>query len=149
MTEHCCPKRSFVGIVSFILGVVFGPSPLTATPPPNLVLCCRAENDLYRAMTAGGGKFARYDAPGDAVKAAAEGSGVLLLADGYPEKTTAIELAVFEEAARKKLRVYVEYPASLPGVAGRSAAGNALGAGGDRLGRFRSRLGQTPHPGHP
>ena len=41
---------------------------------------------------------------------------MLILADGYPEKTTAVEPGVFDEAARKKLRLYVEYPAALPDV---------------------------------
>ena len=40
--------------------------------------------------------------------------GVLILADGYPANRTPVDPAVLAEAARKKLRVYVEYPESLP-----------------------------------
>ncbi|MBM3889439.1 MAG: hypothetical protein FJ388_09965 [Verrucomicrobia bacterium] len=80
------------------------------------VFACRADNDLYRAMTAAGGKFARYDTAAAAVEAATPGAGVLVLADDYPQQTTRLEPAVFEHAARKKLRLYVEYPAALPGL---------------------------------
>lgn len=83
---------------------------------PGLVFCCAADNDLCRVMTAGGERYPRFAAPPEAVRAAPEGAGVLILADGYPQKTTAVEPAVFEEAARKKLRLYVEYPAALPGL---------------------------------
>ena len=58
----------------------------------------------------------RLATPAAAVQAAADGAGVLILADGYPEKTTAVEPAVFDQAAKKHLRLYVEYPADLPGM---------------------------------
>jgi hypothetical protein len=51
-----------------------------------------------------------------AVRAAPQGAGVLILADGYPQRATPIEPAALDEAARKGLRVYVEYPAALPGL---------------------------------
>ncbi len=51
----------------------------------NLAFCCAADNDLYRVMTASGEKYGRYDSAGKAIDAAPEGSGVLILADGYPE----------------------------------------------------------------
>lgn len=88
-----------------------------AQPPAaaaRLVFACAADNDLYVAMAAAGAKPPRFDAAAEAVAAAAEGSGVLLLADGYPANRTAVDPAVLAEAARKKLRVYVEYPESLP-----------------------------------
>jgi len=82
----------------------------------NLVFSCAAGNDLYRVMTAAGTTFARYGSAREAIGAAPEGAGVLVLADGYPQKTTVIEPAAFDAAAKKKLRLYVEYPDSLPGV---------------------------------
>jgi len=48
------------------------------------------------------------------VRAAPEGAGVLILADGYPERATEIEQSVFDEADRKRLRLYIEFPAWLP-----------------------------------
>ncbi len=115
MTSKCVALHVLMG-VSFAAAAMFWPSLLTGAPPSNLVFCCRTENDLYRILTADGGTYTRYDNPGEAVKSAAESAGVLILADGYPEKTTVVDPAVFEEAARKKLRLYVEYPAALPDV---------------------------------
>ena len=65
-------------------------------------------------MTAEGAKYLRFDRPADAVDAASDGAGVLILADGYPDKTTAIDAAVFDAAHKHHLRLFVEYPASLP-----------------------------------
>ncbi len=78
------------------------------------VFACAADNDLYRVLAASGATCRRFDSAGEAVRAAAEGSSVLLLADGYPDNPTAIELATFDEAARKRLRLYVEFPERLP-----------------------------------
>ena len=102
--------------VAAILTVAFSPTapaqPPTAAAP--LVFACSADNDLYVAMAAAGAKPPRFDAAAEAVAAAAEGAGVLILADGYPANRTPVDPAVLAEAARKKLRVYVEYPESLP-----------------------------------
>ncbi len=81
-----------------------------------LVFCCNAENDLYRVMTAHGNGYPRFATPAEAVDNAHEGAGVLILADGYPERPTVIEPAVFDRAAQKKLRLFVEYPGALPGM---------------------------------
>ncbi len=82
----------------------------------NLVFCCDAQNDLYRVLAGGGISFQRHDSARAAIDAAGEGAGVLILADGYPQKTTRIDSAGFDLAAKKSLRLYVEYPASLPGI---------------------------------
>jgi len=79
-----------------------------------VVFCCHAENDLYHAIGGEKSGYSRFATPAAAVQAAADGAGVLILADGYPEKTTVVEPAVFEQAAKKHLRLYVEYPAALP-----------------------------------
>jgi hypothetical protein len=81
-----------------------------------LYFSCRADNDLYRTLLAGGAEYPRYDTPLAAVEAAEPATGVLILADEYPAKPTAVEPALFEAAAKKKLRLYVEFPSSLPDV---------------------------------
>jgi hypothetical protein len=81
--------------------------PLAAGPP---VFSCSPDNDLYRAAGAG----ARYGTPAEAIAQAPPGAGVLLLADGYPARTVALDDRLWSEARRKKLRVYIEYPARLP-----------------------------------
>jgi len=83
---------------------------------PPLVFCCRADNDLYRVLVRMGEKHPRFGAPEEAVHAAADGAGVLILADGYPGETTDIAPGVYKTAAEKNLRLYVEFPASLPGM---------------------------------
>ena len=90
-----------------------GRSP-SATAAP-LHFACSPDNDLFRMATANGLEVQRFDHPGAAVEAAPPESGVLLLADGYPAVTTALDAALFDQAARKRLRLYVEYPSFLPG----------------------------------
>ncbi|HEX7411332.1 MAG TPA: hypothetical protein VF298_04245, partial [Bacteroidales bacterium] len=58
----------------------------------------------------------RYNSPEEAIKNAREGSGVLVLADGYPANVTLMDASLYEKAVSKKLRLYVEYPSYLPGV---------------------------------
>ena len=82
----------------------------------NLVFNCRQDNDLYQVVTSNSGQYPRYSTTAKAIKNAREGAGVLILADGYPDKTTIIDNELFELAVRKKLRLYVEYPSSLPGM---------------------------------
>lgn len=81
-----------------------------------LLLACREDNDLYRVLTENRLECSRFDSPSKAVQAAVPGAGVLLLADGYPAKTTVVEASVWEEAKRKKLRLFIEYPSALPGM---------------------------------
>jgi len=82
----------------------------------NLTFCCNANNDLYRVVVGSGCRCERCDSAAEAVERAGEGTGVLILADGYPEALTNLDTAVFDRAAVKKLRLYVEYPAFLPGL---------------------------------
>ena len=81
-----------------------------------LTFVCCAENDLYRAVRASGIQIQRYDSPEAALDAAPAQSSMLVLADGYPEKVTEISLAALERIEAKKIRLYVEYPSTLPGL---------------------------------
>jgi hypothetical protein len=83
----------------------------------NLVFCCDAENDLYRALAGNGSGFPRHDAARAALDAAEQGASVLILAAGYPQKTTRLSQDEYDLAAKKSLRLYVEYPATLPELA--------------------------------
>jgi len=64
----------------------------------------------------GGGNAARFNDPKAAIEGAAPESAVLILSDGYPTEPTRITPEIYHEAAQKKLRLYVEYPAAVPGV---------------------------------
>ena len=59
---------------------------------------------------------ARFHSPAEAIQAAKPRSAVLILADKYPEGRTAIDAKLVQEASLKGLRLFVEYPASIPGV---------------------------------
>ncbi|MGB0578645.1 MAG: hypothetical protein ACPGVU_02985 [Limisphaerales bacterium] len=78
----------------------------------NLVFACSADNDLYRAIPAGDTSFPRHETAAEAIEAAPDGGGVLVLADGYPTTTTAVTPRDLALAAKKNLRLYVEYPAA-------------------------------------
>jgi hypothetical protein len=82
----------------------------------SLVFSCRADNDLFRTAVACGLPYIRADSPAEAVRAAPAGSGVLFLADGYPATRMLVPSPVLKAARSRKLRLYVEYPASLPGL---------------------------------
>lgn len=86
------------------------------TARADLVLACRADNDLHRALAGSAINCPRYGAPAEAIEQAQEGATVLILADGYPHTTTRLEPALFEKAARRNLRLYIEYPEAIPGL---------------------------------
>jgi hypothetical protein len=87
---------------------------ITTTGWP-LTFACRPDNDLYRALQQQGMTAPRFGAAEEAITAAAEGSGVLLLADGYPQAVTPFDVGLMDAAAAKRLRLYIEYPQALPG----------------------------------
>ena len=82
----------------------------------NLTFCCDANNDLYRVLAQSGYRCARYDDPATAVDKATNGSAVLILADGYPSTRTRIDPEALDKAVEKDLRMYVEYPHTIPGI---------------------------------
>ena len=84
--------------------------------PADLVFVCRRSNDLYATLTSGGRAYPRYASAEEAVRNAPAGAGVLILADGYPGRTTPVSCGLLDEAARRALRVYVEYPSELPNM---------------------------------
>ena len=91
-------------------------STAAAAAPPALVLCCGQENDLFRVLRDNGIAVRCVESPALAVEdAPSGGGGKLILADDYPRSPVSISLGVFQKATEKKLRLYVEFPQSLPG----------------------------------
>jgi hypothetical protein len=82
-----------------------------------LTISCSPENDVFVALKQGGERPARFDSPAEAVHNARDNSAVLILADGYPTNTTQVDVATLDLAAQKNLRIYIEFPTALPGVA--------------------------------
>ena len=82
----------------------------------HITLSCNEDNDLYLTLTENNIECDRHGTPDEAVSNAPEGSAVMILADGYPGKTTVTDSLLFRKAADKRLRLYVEYPSYLPDV---------------------------------
>jgi len=75
-------------------------------------------NDLYKLMQQQGFKVDRCPDPTTAIQAAPWGSAVFLVSARYPETDPrlAITAGMLREAAGKDLKLYVECPASFPGL---------------------------------
>ncbi|HEY54112.1 MAG TPA: hypothetical protein G4N94_11705 [Caldilineae bacterium] len=74
------------------------------------------DNDLYHLVASLGCAYPRYETLAKAIDAAPHRAGVLSLADDYPRPNDAVSQALLDRAAQKELRLYIEYPASLPGL---------------------------------
>jgi hypothetical protein len=83
---------------------------------PALFVSAEPGNDLVRVLGDAGYDCMRADHPAAAVAQAPAGGAVMILATGYPATATAVDAALFTAAAAKNLRLYVEYPSSLPGL---------------------------------
>ena len=104
----------FFWLASFL--APFSPACLHAASPPALHVGCAPDNDLYRVLRDQGLTVHRAESPAAAVAAAPERAAVLLLPGQYPETPTPLTDTLFAEARRKHLRLYVEFPAHLPGL---------------------------------
>ena len=104
-------------VVSFcLISSLLVESEVMAAPEPAWFFACAADNDLYGGARDNGLEVARFDEPTRALQAAPSGGAVLILADGYPTRTTTLGPEDFRIASQKKLRLYVEYPAQLPDI---------------------------------
>lgn len=101
-----------------VLGVILCLTTFTysCSSDKDVVLSCKENNDLYLTLKENKVACQRYDSPEEAIDKAAEGAGVMILADQYPDRTTEMNASLFEKAKIKNLRLYVEYPSFLPGV---------------------------------
>jgi len=75
-----------------------------------LAFCCEPENDLFSILSPGTDSL--LDDPGQALEKPL--AGLLVLADNYPDGALGVEWDVLVKASLKGLRVYVEFPASIP-----------------------------------
>lgn len=88
---------------------------LSCTEKIDIILSCNESNDLYKVLKENKIHCIRYNTPEEAINNAAQGSAVMILADDYPVKTTQMDSYLFEKAGFKNLRLYVEFPSSIPG----------------------------------
>jgi hypothetical protein len=103
-----------LGAIAVALAVASGRC--AADGPPVLVFACRETNDLFRAAADGGVALRRYDSAVEALANAPNGAALLLLAEGYPEATTSVPPTLLADSVARGVRVYLEYPAALPGL---------------------------------
>ncbi len=121
MREGAQPSRfvtvmRFIRTLCFICVVTLCAVPAAFGKETTFTFCCSDKNDLYITARHSGFRVKRFDTPAEAVSAAAKGSPVLILADEYPKQTTKIDADIFDKAAEKELRLFVEYPESIPGM---------------------------------
>lgn len=88
---------------------------LSCTEKNDIILSCNESNDLYKILKENKVGCTRYNTPQEAITNAQDGSAVMILADNYPIETTEIDLSLFDAARKKKIRLFVEFPSSLPG----------------------------------
>ncbi len=82
---------------------------LLATPArAQLTFACTPANDLYGLCK----DAKRFDSAAAAIENAVNGSGVLVLADGYPGQRVDVPADLLDRARRKNLRLYIEFPRS-------------------------------------
>lgn len=114
MSDHNrLSRRDMVKTLETIPLAVLVPTLARAEIGGPLYFSCREDNDLYRVAKASVVACLRYDRAEEVVARAPQGPGLLVLAEHYPKKTTTIDGRVYQEAARKKLRLYVEFSSSV------------------------------------
>lgn len=79
-----------------------------------LILVCRTDNDLYGLLRHHRVAFEHFESVSKALATAASGDGLLILADDYPETLTSLDAAFYGFAARRGVRLYVEFPNVVP-----------------------------------
>ena len=74
----------------------------------------RPENDMLTVLRENGVPFRRYDTLREALAAAEEGSGMMVLADDYPQVRNEYDAKLDAAVQAKKIRLYLEFPCWLP-----------------------------------
>ncbi len=106
--------RLLLTLLSAALLSSISPSSAAEQSAASLTFCCSAQNDLYVALARL--HYPRFQTPLTAISNAARGSAVLLLADDYPARQVALDPGGFDLARERNLRVFIEYPAAVPGL---------------------------------
>jgi hypothetical protein len=88
-------------ICHIILGLL-----VAAPAHAQLTFASTPDNDLFKLCP----DAKRFDTPVAAIENAPDGSGVLILADRYPQQGTDVPAELLERAKRKNLRLYIEFP---------------------------------------
>jgi hypothetical protein len=103
-------------LAPFLLLLLTAAVPAQTAPQSRWVLSCAPDSELLQILSASGLSCQRCATPAEALEAAAPGDALLVLAEGYPANTVKLAPEFFVSAARKKLRLYLEFPGFLPGL---------------------------------
>ena len=79
------------------------------------IFCAREDNDLISALRQSGYSPNLAEDLTDALRRAEKGGAILALADGYPSRGVRLTEGELAKARASGVRLYVEYPESLPG----------------------------------
>jgi hypothetical protein len=109
-------KTLFFLATGFVVLALFGLLSNCKSRGGTMFFCCQPDNDLYAALASGGRNCPRFDSPEKAIAQAGAGQAVLLLADGYPDARVEVSPTALKAAAEKRLKLYIEFPASLEGL---------------------------------
>jgi hypothetical protein len=82
----------------------------------SLIFCCSEENDMYRALLESDISVHRFEQVEDALRHAPEEAGLFILSDRYPGPGFDFSENHLRSAVSKRLKLYIEYPQSFPGV---------------------------------
>ena len=106
-------KFMFIFFLSLVLNTAGGYAKNKA-----VFFCGSVKNDLYLLLSCEGFKINLYRSPFAAIDEAPKRSAVFIVSDTYPlvDETKRITQEVLNIAAKKKLKLYIEYPASYPGL---------------------------------
>ncbi|GAA4315919.1 hypothetical protein [Compostibacter hankyongensis] len=90
----------------------------TSADAPSVSFYGNPQNDLYRLLQREGFRVRLYPTPDAAVGAAPDNSGVFIVGARYPavDLVNKISASLMNKAAKKHLRLYIEYPAAFPGL---------------------------------
>ncbi|MFD0831881.1 hypothetical protein [Mucilaginibacter boryungensis] len=106
-------KFMFIFFLSLVLNTAGGYAKNKA-----VFFCGSVKNDLYLLLSCEGFKINLYRSPFAAIDEAPKRSAVFIVSDTYPlvDETKRITQEMLNIAAKKKLQLYIEYPASYPGL---------------------------------
>src|SRR6476620_1252682 len=111
--QRSATRRVFrcMGMHVTLCGLLLALTATIARASEPFTFACRADNDLFTVLADAGERHARFDSPAEAVRRAAPGSVLLVLADRYPAAPAPVDAKFYETAKTKRLRLYVEFPA--------------------------------------
>ena len=101
-----------------LLGMIiclFGPA-YAQISTNDLQIVANTDNDLVVALKENHFSFKRVNSVKQAIAKAKKGTGLMILADNYPDAPTVMDSALYTAASRKNLRLYIEYPGTLPNM---------------------------------